>query len=67
MYPHIIAAACNTGSIQQKWNCGWKQPTTNAANVGAFAGHNVVPALVGLLLVVLIIALLTRRRSPATS
>jgi hypothetical protein len=65
---HVIAAACK-GTWQQKWDCGWHQPTTTAANAGYFAGHNVAPALVGLLLVVLIIALASRGRSgkPVTS
>jgi hypothetical protein len=59
---HVIAAACK-GTWQQKWDCGWHQPTSTAANAGYFAGHNVAPALVGLVLVVLILALLSRGRS----
>lgn len=50
------AAAKCTGSWQQQWNCGWKQPTTTAANAGYFAGHNVAPflilgAIIGLILI----------------
>jgi len=66
---HAIAASCNVGSWTQKWDCGWHQPATGAANAGYFAGHNVAPALVGLMIVALIIILATRGRSrtPATS
>ena len=66
MYPLITAAAC-TGSWQQKWNCGWKQPTTTAANAGAFAGHNVAPILVGLLIVALIALAASKGRSRGTA
>lgn len=65
----VIAAACDTGNWQQKWDCGWHQPTTGAAQAGYFAGHNVVPALVGLLIVVALIIAVSRSRSgrPVTS
>lgn len=68
MHPLILAAACK-GTWQQKWNCGWKQPTTTAANAGAFAGHNVAPALIGLVIVALILIAASRSRSgkPATN
>ena len=66
---HVIAAACSTGSWQQRWDCGWKQPTTGAANAGYFAGHSVMPALIVLLIIVAIIALAgkSRSRRPAAS
>lgn len=56
-------AACNTGSWQQRWDCGWNQPTTTAANAGYLTGHTAAPVLLGLLIVVLIIAIARRRRS----
>lgn len=60
MHPALadaITKACS-GSWQQQLKCGWHQPTTTAANAGAFAGHNVVPwallagVVIGLLLLV---------------
>lgn len=69
MHPHIIAAACSSGTWQQKWNCGWHQSTTGAANAGYFAGHSVAPWLIGALIGLFIIFLISRSRSrtPATS
>jgi len=66
---HVIAAACSAGSWTQRWDCGWKQPTTGAANAGYFAGHNVMPVLIGLVIVLAIIALArsSRSRRPAAS
>ena len=64
----VIAAGCSTGSWQQKWDCGWNQPTTGAANAGYFTGHNVVPALIGLLILAAIIAVARSRSGrPAAS
>lgn len=63
MHPLILAASACTGSWQQQWKCGWKQPTTTAANAGAFAGHNVAPVLIGLAVVVLILIAVSRSRS----
>jgi hypothetical protein len=66
---YVIAASCSTGSWEQRWKCGWNQPVTGAANAGNFAGHNVVPVLIGLLIVFAIIALArsSRSRRAATS
>jgi hypothetical protein len=66
MHHYLAAAAanCNTGSWQQKWNCGWNQPATGAANAGAFAGHNVLPALI-LLAVIILAARLVRKAKKA--
>ena len=57
---HALAASCTTGSWQQQLNCGWHEPTTGAANAGAFVGHNVGPALIGLLIVVAVIVMASR-------
>jgi hypothetical protein len=70
---HNYAAAaaagnCNTGTWQQKWQCGWNQPTTGAANAGAFAGHNVLPWLLVLVIVILAVRAVKKRKrdgSPA--
>ena len=47
---HPVPAYCTSGHgiltpAQWKtcWNAGWSQPTTTAANAGAFAGHSVAP------------------------
>ncbi len=37
------------------WDIGWGQPTTTAANAGAFAGHNVMPFLIGLAILAAIV------------
>jgi hypothetical protein len=57
MHTYLAAAAanCNTGSWQQKWQCGWNQPTTGAANAGNFTGHNVLPGLIVLIVIVLVV------------
>ena len=62
-------ASCSTGSWQQKWNCGWHQPTTTAANAGYATGHDVVLPVLGVLVVVLILLALAKARSrtPVTS
>ena len=50
------------------WDIGWSQPTTTAANAGAFAGHNVAPFLVVVALVIAVLLLAkSRSGSPATS
>lgn len=70
MHPATLAAAAKcSGSWQQQWKCGWKQPTTTAANAGAFAGHNVAPVLILAVFVALILILVSRSRSrtPAAS
>jgi len=63
-------AACNTGSIQQQFECGLHN--SHAYDVGAHAGHVVGPGVMPFILVVLtvlvLIALARRGRSgsPAT-
>jgi hypothetical protein len=65
---HVLAAACK-GDWQQKLKCGWHQPTTTAANAGAFTGHSVMPWLIGAIIGLLIIVAMSKSRSgtPAAS
>ena len=44
---HVLAAACSTGSWQQKWSCGWHQPNTAAAHAGYTFTHSVLWVLIG--------------------
>ena len=45
---HVLAAACDTGSWQQKWSCGWHQPPSTAvAHAGYTFGHSVLWVLIG--------------------
>jgi hypothetical protein len=45
---HALAAACNTGTWQQKWSCGWHQPPSAAvAHAGFVFGHSILPWLIG--------------------
>lgn len=69
MHTALAATAQCAGSWQQKWNCGWKQPTTTAADAGAFAGHNIAPFLILAAIVVLILIAVSKSRSgtPAPS
>jgi hypothetical protein len=69
MHPNVIAAACQTGNWQQKWNCGWHQSTTGAANAGYFAGHNVAPwaILAGIIIGLLWVASRVSSGKTATS
>lgn len=72
-----VPAFCNSGLWHKPltpgqwttcWNAGWHLPTTTAANTGAFAGHNIGPIVIGLLIIVAVIALARRRSgTPATS
>ena len=62
MHPLTVLAACNVGSWEQKLKCGWHQPTTNAANAGAFAGHSVMPWLIGIAIGLLIIVMISKSR-----
>ena len=54
---------------QTCWKLGWQQPTTGAANAGAFAGHNVAPGaiLIVLLIIVAVIALSRRGKTAASN
>lgn len=64
---HVIAASCNTGSWQQKWNCGWHQPVNSTAtHIGYAAGHNLAPIVIGLLILWVILKA-ARRRGRATA
>lgn len=57
---HVIAAACSTGSWQQKWSCGWHQPNTAAYKAGFAFGHSAgLWVLIGIVVGLVIIA---RRR-----
>jgi hypothetical protein len=69
MHTYLAAAVanCNTGSWQQKWQCGWNQPTTGAANAGNFTGHNVLPGLLVLAVIVLVVMAAKKSRSGARS
>jgi len=54
---HVLAAACNTGSWQQKWSCGWHQPPSTAvAHAGLAFGHSapwvLIGAIIGLIIIV---------------
>lgn len=65
MHPHIIAAACNTGTFQQKWNCGM-----HSQNVGLDSGGHFLagaPVVVAIILIVLFLLALVRRREAATN
>ena len=64
-YLAAAAANCTSGSWQQKWDCGWNQPTTGAAHAGSFTGHNVVPVLIGLAIVLLAVRAVRKRRNRA--
>ena len=69
MHTYLAAAVanCNTGSWQQKWQCGWNQPTTGAANAGNFTGHNVLPGLIVLAVIVLVVMAAKKGRGGARS
>lgn len=68
---HAVAAASCTGTWQQRWNCGWKQPTSSALpQAGYDFGRSLLPALVVLLVVVFLVRAARRRkkgRSAATA
>ncbi len=64
MITHLAAAAasCNTGTWAQRWKCGWNAPVSPAvAHAGHDFGHNLLPAL-AVLAVVLLIARSVRKR-----
>ena len=70
MHHYLAAAAanCNTGSWQQKWNCGWNQPTTAASNAGFASGHNIAPWLIAAVVLFLVLKAVKGRstaRSPS--
>jgi hypothetical protein len=56
------AANCSTGTWAQKWKCAWNQPAPGVAHAGTGFGHNLLPALVVLAVVILIARSVTRRR-----
>ena len=51
------------------WDIGWSQPTTTAANAGAFAGHTVAPwaILAGIIIGLPWLVSRPGSRRPATS
>ena len=53
---HVLAAACNTGSWQQKWSCGWHQPPSTAVAHACYTfGHSVMWVLIGAVIGLIII------------
>jgi hypothetical protein len=70
-----IPAYCTSGTgihtpqqWQTCWKLGWQQPTTDAANAGAFTGHNVAPGVILVaMLIVAALVLLSRRGKTATN
>jgi len=72
MITHLAAAAvnCNTGTWQQKWNCGWNNHGTAAYRAGYEFGHNIVPVLAVLAVVIFLVRAAKKRgksRSSATA
>ena len=60
---HAAAAAKCTGTWQQRWNCGWKQPTSSALpQAGYDFGHTLLPVLVVLLVVLLVVRVAKKRK-----
>ena len=66
MHTYLTAAAanCRIGTWQQKWDCGWNQPTTGAGHVGQVAGH-AMPALIVLTVIIAVVMLAKKSRSAA--
>jgi len=65
---HVLAAACNTGSWQQKWSCAWHQPpSTMAANTGFLFGHSILPWLAGIIIGLIIIMRIRRGHRAAVA
>jgi hypothetical protein len=70
MNTHLAAAACRSGTWLQRWKCGWDQPTTGAGHAGYMSGHNVLPALLVLAVILLAVRAVRKRRvrsSPAAT
>ena len=61
MHPLTLAAACSTGTWQQKWDCG----LNGHANIPGAAAHAAAtfPPLLACVLIVLVLIGLARRRS----
>jgi hypothetical protein len=60
---HAAAAARCTGTWSQKWKCGWNQPVPPAVtHAGYDFGHNLLPALAVLAVVILIARSVKRRK-----
>ena len=68
MHAYLATAAgnCNTGSWSQRWNCGWNQPATAASGAGYTVGHDILPWLI-VVVVVLLFVKARRSRSGARS
>jgi hypothetical protein len=65
---HAVAAASCAGTWQQRWNCGWKQPTSSALpQAGYDFGHSLLPALIVLAVVVLLVRAAKRRGKSRSS
>ncbi len=60
---HALAAARCAGTWQQKWNCGWKQPTSSALpRTGYDFGHSLLPALIVVLVLVFLYRAAKKRK-----
>jgi hypothetical protein len=57
------AASCNTGTWPQRWKCAWDEPTTTVSRAGYTAGHDILPALILLAVVLLVIRAVVKRKS----
>ena len=67
---NILAAAaanCGTGNWQQKWDCGWHQPTTGAANAAIGGAGSAVLVVIAIAAVLWLLSKLGGSRRPATS
>jgi hypothetical protein len=66
MHTYLTAAAanCSSGTWQQKWDCGWNQPTSGAAHAGLVAGH-AMPALIVLAVIIAVVMLAKKARGAA--
>ena len=59
---HAVAAARCTGTWQQRWNCGLRQPNPATAQAGYNVGHNVIPVLFVLLIILLVARAVKKRK-----
>ena len=66
MHTYLAAAAnCTTGTWSQRWKCGWNEPATSAGHAGYAVGHDVLPALLVLAIVILAVRTVRKRRTRA--
>jgi disulfide bond formation protein DsbB len=66
-YTTVTAANCHAGTWRQQWNCGWNDHSSAAYQAGYSFGHNILPILAVLFVLVLLVRAVKKRGKSRSS